>query len=129
MKLLLDTHVFIWFDSEPERLTPRVAELVSDSRHQLFLSLASVWEMQIKVQIEKLKLRVDLVKLIDEERFQNQISFLPITIEDILSLSHHPFHHRDPFDRMLIAQAARHDMQLLTDDSAFAMYPIKTIWK
>lgn len=128
MKLLLDTHAFLWFDGEPNRLSPKVQNLVTSNAHELFLSHVSIWEIQIKSQLGKLALRGSLSKVLDEIQRENQIQFLPIEIEDILNLASLAHYHRDPFDRLLVAQAMRNNMQLISHDPEIANYGISTIW-
>ena len=78
MNLLLDTHVFIWPDAEPEKLSSRAAELIRDSSNQLFLSVVSIWEIQIKAQLGKLLLRDDIENLVYDQQAKNQIKILPV---------------------------------------------------
>ncbi len=127
MKYLLDAHTFLWWDMSAEKLSPGVSALFQDESNTLLLSLASVWEIQIKQQLGKLKLRVPLAQTIEEQQ-AHHIELLPITLPHILALEHLPNHHRDPFDRLLIAQAQVEDMPLLTHDPIFAQYPIRVIW-
>jgi len=127
MRLLLDTHAFIWWDKDPARLSPRVLALCRDSTNLLALSFASVWEMQIKTQLGKLDLRVPLNVLIAEQR-ANGVQFLPITLSHIFALEGMPRHHGDPFDRILIAQANAEHMALVSRDRAFGDYLVDVIW-
>lgn len=125
-RYLLDTHIFIWADSEPERLSKLAINLINDPNHQIYLSLASLWEMQIKLQLGKLTLSMTLVELIkDIEKSQNFI-FLPIEKSHILALANLPMIHKDPFDRLIIAQALSEDMTIITDDGFVKQYPIST---
>jgi PIN domain nuclease of toxin-antitoxin system len=124
MRILLDTHIFIWMATEPERLSPRFTESIIDRRNSLFLSLASIWEMQIKVALGKLDLRGDLAAIVDIQIEQNSIQLLSIDLKHIYALSNQPAHHRDPFDRLLIAQSQVETMTLATVDSAFDLYEI-----
>lgn len=127
MMYLLDTHTFIWYDNEPARLPPRVRSLLDDKANTVFLSLGSVWEIQIKLQLGKLNLRAQLRQVIEEQQI-NQIALLPISLPHILALDGLPFHHRDPFDRLLIAQAQVENIPLLSHDPIFADYPVQVIW-
>ncbi len=128
MKLLLDTHTFLWLDSEPNKLSPKVQGLCRDKSHILLLSLVSIWEMQIKWQMGKLKLNQSLQKKIETQQQVNQLHILHITLEHVMALNQLPFHHRDPFDRLIIAQSMVEQHPLITVDSAFAAYPIQTMW-
>jgi PIN domain nuclease of toxin-antitoxin system len=117
MKYLLDSHTFIWLDNDPGKLSPKVAALFSDRTNQLLLSIASVWEMQIKLQIGKLTLPAPLANIITEQHTANGIQLLPIDLSHVLELASLADHHKDPFDRLLIAQARIEQATLVTDDS------------
>src|SRR3712207_344821 len=105
MKLLLDTHAFIWSFSEPEKLSPKALALMSDGNNDLILSVASVWEMQIKIQSGKLRLAIPLTELIEGQRQTNGVQVLPIGLGHVLALDALPALHKDPFDRLVVAQA------------------------
>jgi PIN domain nuclease of toxin-antitoxin system len=124
MRILLDTHIFIWIATEPERLSPRYTESIIDRQNSLFLSLASIWEIQIKVALGKLDLIGDLATTVDMQIEQNSIQLLSINLKHIYALSKLPAHHRDPFDRLLIAQSQVEKMTLATVDSMFDRYEI-----
>ncbi|NJL91290.1 MAG: type II toxin-antitoxin system VapC family toxin [Coleofasciculaceae cyanobacterium SM2_1_6] len=119
MKLLFDTHTFIWWDSEPTRLSSRALELLSNSANMKFLSVVSIWEIQIKHQLGKLSLTLPLKDIIDEQINNHNISILPIAPNHIFGLNHLPFHHKDPFDRLLISQAKIEEAILVSCDSVF----------
>lgn len=105
MKLLLDTHTFIWWDSEPTKLSSQAFALCQDRAHVVLLSVASVWEMQIKSQLGRLQLHSPLADVIAGQQRTNQIEVLPVNLAHVLALESLPAHHKDPFDRILIAQA------------------------
>src|SRR5690349_21779316 len=105
MILLLDTHTFIWWDSEPERLSETAFALCKDQTNTLLLSMASAWEIQIKYQLGKLNLRMPLADIVSSQQGSNGLKFLPISFSHILALQNLPMAHRDPFDRLLAAQA------------------------
>ncbi|MEB3189296.1 MAG: type II toxin-antitoxin system VapC family toxin [Snowella sp.] len=128
MKLLLDTHTFIWWDSNPEKLSQTALSLLSNSDYNLFLSLASVWEMQIKIQLGKLQIRTELETLIVEQVSENNLGLLNIDLSHILTLAHLENHHRDPFDRLLIAQARIEKMMLVSCDPIFKAYDCHVVW-
>jgi len=128
VKLLLDTHVFIWWANEPERLSPKVLSLCEDAENTLLLSVASVWEMQIKTQLGKLKFALPLSNLIRSQQQINNIQILPIELEHVLALQRLPAYHNDPFDRLLMVQAKAEDALLVSKDSAFKKYKTKLIW-
>jgi PIN domain nuclease of toxin-antitoxin system len=127
MRILLDTHAFLWFYSGDERLSSTGKAFIDDPTNECFLSIASVWEMGIKTSIGKLELRVDFAGL---AKFMatNRIELLPISFEHIQQLQHLPFHHRDPFDRLLIAQALTENLTLLSRDTVFPQYGISLSW-
>ena len=124
MKILLDTHIFIWWDSEPKLLSDRARNLCEDSNNILILSVVSVWEMQIKRQLGKLSLRIPLEQIIEGQQQRNSIEILPVNLDHVLSLDKLPIIHKDPFDRLLIAQARAEDIQILTSDAVFAKYGV-----
>ena len=124
MKLLLDTHIFIWLVTEPESLSPRARTLCQDPENELLLSFASIWEMQIKHQLGKLTFTTPLADLIAVQRVGNRIALLPIALAHILALRELPLLHKDPFDRLLIAQANLEGITLLTADSALPAYQV-----
>ena len=98
MKLLLDTHTFIWWDSEPQRLSQRVLNMCQDTQNVLLVSVASLWEMQIKLQLGKLKLHKPLEELVSGQQEINKIDILDVKLEHVLALGKLPSHHKDPFD-------------------------------
>ncbi|HWP49701.1 MAG TPA: type II toxin-antitoxin system VapC family toxin [Candidatus Limnocylindrales bacterium] len=128
MKLLLDTHTFIWWDSEPSKLSPQALVLCQDRGNSVLLSVASVWEMQIKLQLDKLRLTLPLAEMIESQQQTNNIEVLPITLTHVLTLGELPSHHKDPFDRLLIAQAKVEGAVLVSKDPIFAMYSIQVLW-
>ncbi|MCA0456898.1 MAG: type II toxin-antitoxin system VapC family toxin [Chloroflexi bacterium] len=128
MRYLLDTHVFKWLDSEPDKLSTTVARLISDRRNQLVLSFVSIWEIQIKTQIGKMGLRSQLMTIVEDQQRVNQLELLPISLEHILALESLPLYHRDPFDRILISQAVSEDLVLISHDAVFSQYPVQLIW-
>jgi PIN domain nuclease of toxin-antitoxin system len=128
MKLLLDTHAFIWWDSDPTRLSQRVMTLCQSSSTTLLLSVASVWEMQIKQQLGKLQLRVPLAGLIAAQQQTNGLEVLPVQIDHVLALDNLPLHHKDPFDRLLISQSQVENAILVSTDSIFSQYPVTVLW-
>lgn len=125
MKLLFDTQAFLWWDSEPGKLSPEVIDALNDRANTLVLSVVSVWEMQIKHQIGKLALKRPLKELVEEQQKANQIQLLPALVSHVLSLQALPMHHKDPFDRLLIAQAITEDLTLVSYDLVFQQYSVK----
>lgn len=128
MKLLLDTHTFIWWDSEPAKLSQKALALCQEPANTLLLSVASIWEMQIKLQLGKLRLNLSLAEVIESQRQTNHIEVLPITLAHVLALESLPTRHKDPFDRLLIAQANVEEAVLVSCDQIFAQYQVKLAW-
>ena len=128
MNLLLDTHTFIWWSLTPERLSQRVSSLLADPSNELILSVASVWEMQIKLQLGKLNLELPLRELIETQQQRNNLQLLPIQVTHVWALENLPIPHKDPFDRILIAQATVEQYPLLSIDAIFDAYPVNRVW-
>ncbi len=128
MNYLLDTHTFVWLDVRSANLSPRAKSVLSDPDHTLFVSMASIWEMQIKAQLGKLTLRVPLSQLIAEQQQADNIHLLSVSLEHIFELGNLANHHRDPFDRLLIAQARIEDMPIISGDPRVAEYGVEVIW-
>ncbi|WP_353569816.1 type II toxin-antitoxin system VapC family toxin [Candidatus Albibeggiatoa sp. nov. BB20] len=128
MKLLLDTHVFLWLRFAPEKLSQPALAAYQNKQNQAYLSLASILEMQIKQQLGKLELDIELSELVQKQCEHNDIQLLPITLTHILNLQTLPFHHKDPFDRLLISQANSENMTLLTVDALFSNYDVQILW-
>ncbi|NJN11922.1 MAG: type II toxin-antitoxin system VapC family toxin [Richelia sp. RM2_1_2] len=128
MNVLLDTHVLIWWSISPSNLSENVYKLLDNQVNNLFFSLASIWEMQIKLQIGKLSLNLPLPELIEDQRQTNGLQLLSIETSHIYALNNLPSHHKDPFDRILIAQAMVEQMPVVSIDEVFDNYPIKRLW-
>ena len=127
MRILLDTHIFLWADKDPEHLSPTAKASLEDTANSLVLSAASIWEIQIKAQPGKLALRLPLAELIDDQQQTNGIEILPKTLAHVLTLDALPQHHRDPFDRLLAAQAISEGLTLLSADPVFKQYPVSLV--
>lgn len=128
MKILLDTHAFLWFVEGCNKLSPTANSFLSDTDNELFLSIASVWEMQIKVSIGKLKLAVSLSEIVTNQKDINDVQILAVELEHIWQLDNLQHYHKDPFDRMLIAQAKTESIPIISIDGVFNQYPVQTIW-
>ncbi len=124
MRILLDTHAFLWWDNDLDRLSARAQRLCFDPMNTLVLSVVSVWEMQIKHQSGKLTLRAPLAELIFNQQRENGIEILPVTMPHVFALENLPAIHKDPFDRLLIAQPIAENIGLLSVDAVFKDYPI-----
>ena len=127
MKLLLDSHTFLWWNNEPDKLSPRVLEMCKDSENALFVSVASIWELQIKFQLGKLRLYKPLAEIIRQEQ-ENGIDILSVEAPHVFALDSLPNHHKDPFDRLLVAQAIVEGAVLVSADPLVKQYPVKVEW-
>ena len=128
MRLLLDTHAFLWFITADPRLSPTAEDAIRHRGNTPLLSIASVWEIAIKVQLGKLPIPTQLEVFIPEQLQANRIELLPIELRHTFEIARLPLHHRDPFDRMLIAQAVSEGIPLLSADAAFGAYPVSRLW-
>lgn len=128
MNLLLDSHVFVWMRQEPHRIgVMAISEMMLISS-RLFLSSATLWELQIKINLGKFDFGDPLSVVIADEFKENSIELLPVEPKHIFNLSNLPRHHRDPFDRMLISQAMVEDLTVVTVDPKFSEYGVKVLW-
>lgn len=123
MKLLLDTHILLWYLEGHPNLSEAQRLMIEDRRNWVVVSVASLWEMTIKVSIGRLELLDDLVTIEKTLHLQG-IPILPIQTAHLQSLLRLPFHHRDPFDRMIIAQAICEEMMLVSHDTEYSAYPV-----
>ena len=128
MKYLLDTHAFLWWITDDDSLSNRAREIIRDGRNELFLSAASGWEIAIKAGIGRLDLQAEPEKLIPEQMLLNEIQGLPVQMSHALHVHALPEHHRDPFDRMLVAQCQLEEMPIITSDPQIAEYEIEVVW-
>lgn len=128
MRLLLDTHTFIWFFMGNPKLSNQIRALIEDENNEKLLSIVSIWEMAIKQSTGKLTLTLPFEVFITQRLSLNDFNLLNITIDHIAVVAALPFHHRDPFDRLLIAQATVEQIPILSTDSAFDAYLINRLW-
>ncbi len=128
MKVLLDTHAFLWLITDEDRLSENARQTFLNTENSLFFSAASLWEICIKKSLGKISLKDGWFQTIKEEMAINTIQWLPIEMTHCAEVTELPFHHRDPFDRMLIAQAIVEEMKLLSRDSRLSDYAIELIW-
>ena len=129
MRLLLDTHVFLWLDSGNERIPAQVREVCEDGANEVFLSLVSVWEIQIKTALGKMRPPVSPVEMVEAYLKTATLTLLPIELAHVRTLANLPPNHGDPFDRMLAAQARHEGLTLVTADQALRTYPIEVLWE
>lgn len=128
MRVLLDTHTFLWWGLDDHRLSDRVREIIRDGRSEVLLSAASVWEVAIKVSKGRLDLPADLDAFVAERLRRYRWASLPIDEHHAVRAASLPMIHGDPFDRMLIAQSQLEGIPLLTGDAAITRYDVETIW-
>ena len=127
MNYLLDTHVLIWFLNGDKALSTKVRKAIESENAINFISIASLWEIAIKISLDRLSIKVSFEKL-SAELEKNNFQILPITFNDTIILSTLPFLHRDPFDRLIISQSISNDFTLISKDKEFAQYKIKLLW-
>jgi len=129
LRLLLDSNVLLWSLSDRKRLTPRVRRMLEDGHNELFVSQASVWELSIKVAKGKLALPGSSVRSLLDQIAKTGMNVLPIEDAHILRTETLLHHHRDPFDRILVAQALEEDLTILTSDADIPKYDAPVIWR
>ena len=128
MKFLLDTHTFLWFVLNQPELSPVARDLIINPNHYILLSPATYWEIAIKISIGKYQLPDPYEAWMNQQLLTNTFEILPITIAHTATVINLPFHHRDPFDRLLIAQAIVENISIISTDGIFDSYPVKRIW-
>jgi len=128
MNLLLDTHTFLWFVAGDSKLSQPARSVIEDVNNNRYVSMASLWEIAIKVSIGKLLLSEPVETLIPEQLAKNRIELLDISVEHTALIASMPFHHRDPFDRLLIAQSKVEQMTLVSVDAVFDAYGVTRLW-
>jgi PIN domain nuclease of toxin-antitoxin system len=124
MNLLLDTHTFLWFVNDDPRLSDRLKDLIENENNVSYLSIASLWEMSIKYNLGKLTLAPSYEEFVEREVISSSITLLNIELEYLKINATLPFHHRDPFDRIIIAQSMAENIPIITVDSVFNKYSI-----
>ncbi|MBW8049246.1 MAG: type II toxin-antitoxin system VapC family toxin [Cytophagales bacterium] len=127
MRLLLDTHAFIWFVEDDKKLSGKAKEEIENPDNIIILSIASLWEMSIKISIGRLKLKKPYKEVISYVN-EKGIEILSINFEHTLEVSKLEFHHKDPFDRLIISQAKMENMTIVSKDKLFDDYDIKRLW-
>jgi PIN domain nuclease of toxin-antitoxin system len=128
MRLLIDTHIFIWYILDIQKLSATVRALIDDEDNKILLSTASVWEMAIKQSTGKLNFHLPFEVFIKQQLSLNDFNLLNINLDHLAVVATLPFHHRDPFYRLLIAQSLVEKIPILSVDSAFDAYPIERLW-
>ncbi len=128
MRVLLDTHAFLWFALDDARLSASAQSVMTDGGNELLLSPASYWEMAIKVSLGKYTIDEEFEPFMENQIKANGLSVLAVTVRHAAAVVALPFHHRDPFDRLLIAQAMVEGVPLLSADANLDAYPVTRIW-
>lgn len=128
MRLLLDTHAFLWWVEDAAELSVRARKAIADPANTCLLSLASCWEMAIKLSLGKMKLAGTMERFIPEQLAINGFTYLDIEFRHVVAVAALPFQHRDPFDRLLAAQARVEDLSIVSADPVFRKYHVKRIW-
>ena len=128
MNILLDTHSFIWFFNGDEQLPVAIKEMIENISNNCFISIGSIWEIAIKVNLGKLDLMGDFTSIASFIS-ENRIEIVPVTFKHVEKLLRLSLHHRDPFDRIIIAQAISEDLTVATKDIIFHHYGVKIIWQ
>ena len=128
MKLLIDTHALLWFFADDPQLSDQAAHMIESLDHIKYVSVASIWEIVLKLAKGRLSLSAKFDEIFPARLLSNGFELLPAVVPHFSRLLSLPFHHRDPFDRLLIAQATAEGMTIVTRDPEFAKYPVPTIW-
>ncbi|MBD2394799.1 type II toxin-antitoxin system VapC family toxin [Cyanobacterium aponinum UTEX 3222] len=128
MNILLDTHCWLWWLVEPEKLSQTAIATIQNNQNKLYLSVASIWEIGIKYKLGKLDLPISPEILIPQQMQIDKISSLSISVAHALNASILPSYHKDPFDRMLIAQSQLESMTIISNDSMFNSYNVQVLW-
>lgn len=128
MKFILDTHTFLWWITDSQLLSQTARDIISDGNSELFWSAASSWEVAMKYKLGQLPLPEAPELFIPIELAKNRIESLPIINKHSFKAGQLPIHHRDPFDRMLIAQAQVENMEIISNDHQISLYDINTAW-
>ena len=128
MRILLDTCTFLWWITADHRLSQRSIELISDGNNELLFSAASGWEIAVKAGLGRLDVPDPLDRFVSEHLFRNHIGVLPVQLSHSLHVHSLPHHHRDPFDRMLVAQAQLEKLPILSSDRRIANYEVEVLW-
>jgi PIN domain nuclease of toxin-antitoxin system len=128
MKYLLDTHAFLWFVTDDDRLSSKAKSIIQNSNNEIYFSAASAWEISIKAKLGRLKLGGDLESFIIEQLTENSFGPLAITVSHSLYTEKLPQIHKDPFDRIMISQSKVENMVMITRDKEIGEYKVSTVW-
>ena len=128
MRLLLDTHTLLWWHEAHPNLSRAAIEALGDPANTIYISVVNIWEAQIKADLGKLVVRDSLRDLVDRQHQINGFGLLSVNVEHVYRLERLDSHHKDPFDRLLIAQAMHEELTLVTRDRVFGDYPVPLLW-
>jgi len=128
MNTLLDTQALLWFLLDDPRLSRKAMEIIVDAEGLTFVSPASIWEIAIKISLGKYALPAPFAAFWDEQLKGNDFTLLPIAVSHAARVVELPFHHRDPFDRLIIAQSLVESVQVISNDTLFDQYGVDRIW-
>ena len=128
MRYLLDTNALLWFLDNDKKLSRRARQLIESSSHESLISIVSLWEIAIKTGLGKLDLSEPFEQMFPEQLHFNNIEILDITVDSLIKLTTLPFHHRDPFDRLIIAQGLVEGLPIISVDTTFDAYGINREW-
>ncbi len=128
MRLLLDTHAFLWWLTDDERLSRRARRVIGDGANEVFVSAASAWEIAIKTRLGRVRLPEDVERYIPDQLEQNAFQVLPVRLGHALRVAALPDVHRDPFDRLLVAQALVESLAIVSGDRNVASYAARVVW-
>lgn len=126
--ILVDTHAFLWFVFDDPRLSKHAEQVLSDPNQAKVLSMASLWEIAVKVNIKKLRLGMSYAEFVSASVTSREVTLLEIDLEHLIQYEQLPLHHRDPFDRILIAQSQVEGLPVLSSNSNFSKYGVETVW-
>ena len=127
MSYLIDTHTLLWYFNGDLQLSKKAGNILEDEQEKKYVSIASIWEIAIKMNIERLNLDYPFKDIKPKLRFEN-IEILSISFSHTQQILNLPLHHRDPFDRMIIAQSIAENLTIISKDKNFSLYPIKLLW-
>ena len=127
-RYLLDTHCWLWWNAQPESLSPQAHEIIADGHNEILFSVVSAWEIIIKHALGKLRLPVPPEKYVPSRLSRNQIGTAEIRLEHVLNIAKLPQHHRDPFDRLLISQAQVDKLTFITAERQIKKYKVELLW-
>ncbi len=128
MQLLLETHAFLWFANGDDRLSRQARSAIADPANAVFISAGSLWEMAIKISLDKLRLTQPLDVWVGQQLVDNEMTVLGIRVSHLARVAALPFHHRDPFDRLLVAQAEVEQLKLVSEDVVMDTYGVERLW-